>query len=276
LVSFNKNQKWCNIIIYTRTLYPYTLLYSSHTFKYRRIIRPPISPLTTIPPHGRPNAIFYSPFEFHCKNLVAYIMTQMILTSARAVLPLKRLTVELYGYIWKPSVHIRAYICYSTPTRVPILKRGPVSKRRDLTPHRLSIRRRCRNSAIFAFYSLQQQHGRSSGIALSCTTNIPISRNRILTHVYKYLNAFIIHIYIRRRLLLSHLLSGPIQVERYHLHAHLQIHTHASTRVCHFDVTFVKRDEFSHYDERVHCIQRMCVCIVLIPNLRKNGTHRIF
>jgi len=91
------------------------------------------------------------------------------------------------------------YICYSTHTRAPILKQGPVSRRRDLTPHRLSIRRRCRNFAIFAFCSLQQQrHGRSSGSALACTTDIPISRNRIFTHVYKYLNAFIIHIYIRR------------------------------------------------------------------------------
>jgi len=152
-------------------------------------------------------------------------MTQMILTSAHAVLPLKRLTVQLYGYIWKPSVHIRAYILHthiyaSTNTRAPILEQGPVSRRRDLTPHRLSIRRRCRNSAIFAFCSaLQQRHGS----APSCIAKIPITRNRILTHVYKYLNAFIIHIYTRRRRRPRSLFAGPYIHVRYifcHTHTH--------------------------------------------------------
>lgn len=106
-----------------------------------------------------------------------------------------------------------------------------MSRRRDLTPHRLSIRRRCWNSAIFAFCSLQQQrHGRGS--TLSRITEIPISRNRILTHVYKYLNAFIIHIYIRRAAVPSS--RWPILVKRYslhHTHTHKRAHKHAHLRL---------------------------------------------
>jgi len=101
-----------------------------------------------------------------------------------------------HRYTYAHIYYIYTHIYASTHTRAPILEQGPVSRRRDLTPHRLSIRRRCRNSAIFAFCSaLQQRHGS----ALPCIAKIPITRNRILTHVYKYLNAFIIHIYTHRR-----------------------------------------------------------------------------
>lgn len=230
------------------------------------------------PPHhyhhhttGRANAIFYSPFEFHRKNLVAYIMTQMILTSARVVLPLKRLTVELYGYIWKPSVHTRIYItyiriyiyiCYHAHTYTRPRAAGSCEQETwPDSPSTLYIRRssRCRNSAIFAFYFAPLQH-RHRGSALSRISKIPITRNRILTHVYKYLNAFIIHIYTHRRL---GVFSPAYTRSRRYI---VCTHTH-SHRVCHFDVIpILEKTNF--------CNER--VCFVLIPNLRKNGTHRIF
>jgi len=110
----------------------------------------------------------------------------------------------------------------------------------------------------------------NNGSALSCIAKIPITRNRILTHVYKYLNAFIIHIYTAAALGVF----SPAYIYMYGISF-----AHALTltlRLLLWCYVREKRRIFAWCVECVHRLQGVCMFVVLIPNLRKNGTHKIF
>lgn len=168
---------------------------------------------------------------------MAYITTQMILTSACAPahlsndLQLNCLDISgnhrythTHTYTHRPYIYIYN-ILHVLYTRIytevcthvhPSCEQGPAtSRRRDLTTPRIdSCARLSPLSEICDFRFL-----------LSSKIPSPHSyRNRILTHVYKYLNAFIIHIYTR--------CLGVFSVS--FAHCTSTPNTHA--RVSHFDV----------------------------------------
>lgn len=211
MASFNKNQKWCNIIIYTRTytLYPYTLLYSSHTFKCRRIIRPPIpspSPplhLATrssecdilfalwIPPQ-KPGGLYHDPNDPHLR---ARRLASQTTYSWTAWIYLE--TIGTHTCIYIIHIYIRIYMLARThvhPSSSRVLWAGDVTwlPIDSLSVVVVGILRDFR--FLLGSATTARQH------PLLQLSKIPITCNRILTHVYKYLNAFIIHIYIHRRL----------------------------------------------------------------------------
>lgn len=125
--------------------------------------------------------------------------------------------------------------------------------------------RRCRNSTIFVFLL---PFVAAAAKPSSASPKSPFSRNRILTHVHKYLNAFIIHIYTARRR--PRLFTGvvhshctPVSFAHKHARTHCAHPIVAALMLCYTHTPLEKR-KISAVNFVCVCTRDACVCVCVI------------